>query len=259
MKKRNVIVFDVDNTIIKGNLTFYFLRFLAKEKIYFFYKCVPVLLSGTFLVMRSLPKLVKKILLCDKNFKELDESIGIAIQSFYEKIFALFEDLKLIGPDLEKKAKTLFTQKFLEKTLYKEAVSRIAHHLKNSNVTVVLLSGSPQEFINVLQDNLRKKFKKMNIDCENRFFARGTKIEKKSEILTCVGSSKLKVLKELFQKKGGYSLQFTYSDNSFMADLPLITKSAHGGALITEKNSLYQALPNKLLKRLVFLPEWEKY
>jgi phosphoserine phosphatase len=246
-----IIIFDVDNTLVKGNLTFFFIKFLALEKIRFFYKCLPIFLHAVILVFRTLPRIITRT----KNLKKLDRSIGYAIADFYKKLFSTFKALKLTGTRLEKKASTFFSDDFFKKHLYVEGLEKIEHHLKNKKNMVVLLSGSPQELLNILFKRICAHLDEKDIPYENRFFARGT-----TRRQPCVGSKKIDALKALLQKAGHneYVIQFVYSDNNFMADLPLLLASEHGGALISEKHQAYKLLPKRLLKNAVFLPFWKR-
>jgi phosphoserine phosphatase len=255
MSTKNVIVFDVDDTIIKGNLTLCFLKVLAKERIYFLYKCIPVLLHGIILLSLTLPNLVKRILLSGKNFDDVNKLIETRVKKFLTKVFNLFNSLNLSDKNLEKKAKTIFTKKFFEKNVYAEAVKKIEEHIKDQKI-VILLSGSPQALVNVLYDHLRKILEKKNIRWKNKFIAIGSHIDNK-EVHACVSEAKVKALHELF-KDDDYTLQLTYSDNSFMSDLPLMLKSVNGGVVIAKKSSLYQALTKKIQRKLAFLPAWGK-
>jgi hypothetical protein len=115
-----VIIFDVDNTLVKGNLTFFFLKFLVLERIYFFYKCIPLLVSAVILVFRTLPRITRKT----DNLRKLDRSIGRAIADFYKKLFTTFKKLRLTGPQLEKKAKKFFSEDFFKKHLYVEGLKK---------------------------------------------------------------------------------------------------------------------------------------
>ena len=204
MKRASVVVFDVDNTIIRGNLTFFFIKFLAKR-------------DGIIRALRA---------------------------------------LWLRGDALTQTAKELLTKELFDKKVYPEAIEKIAHHLRNKQNIVVLLSGSPQELLNILFKHICEKLREKSIKYECRFFARGTQLRPRLKI--CVGKRKIRALKRLLkeQKYDDYEILYTYSDNKFMADLALLKKSIHGGVLICQKHAGYLALPKKLLERFTFMPFW---
>ena len=251
MKKASVVVFDVDNTIIRGNLTFFFLKFLAKARFSFFIKLLPTLLRAALLVIYLLPQLLKQ----EKSTTKLDRAISQRITIFYKKLAHALKAINLTGPELTKKAHELFTEEFFDKSIYPEAIEKIKEHLQDKKTIVVLLSGSPQELVDILYKYLQVQ---TEIESKNRFFARGTRLAPR--VQACIGSKKIIALKRLIKEQGydEYEIQLTYSDNNFMADLPLIKRSILGGALICKKHAGYLALPKKLLKGFVFLPLWKQ-
>lgn len=254
MEKTPVVVFDVDNTIIKGNLTFFFLKFLAKESLLFLIRLLPILLHAAMLITYQLPQIIK-----NKKNLQLDQSITNKITLFYKRLAHTLGALGLTNNALEQKAKELFTNDFFKQHLYPEAISKIKEHLQNQEAIVVLLSGSPQQLVKILKTHLLKThLKQTDIQIERRFFARGTVLWPK--VKACIGSKKLDALTKLLKEENHheYVLQFIYSDNNYMADLPLLRKSTNGGALICKKHAAYLSLPQKLLKRFIFLPLWKR-
>lgn len=256
----NVIIFDVDNTLIRGNLTFFFLKHLVKEKFYFFRTCFTLLLQGALLVFRQLPHITSTILLNGGSVLELDVRICQTVKSFYQKLFETLKTLDLLGHKLQRKANHFFTKDFFEKTLYEQGFEKIKHHLGHKNTIIVLLSGSVQELLEPFFQKLCERLDSDRVAWQKRFFIQGTRLGENNEVQACIGSEKNRLLKKLLRREGydNYTLQFIYSDNNFMADLPLLIEARHGGALISEKNNLYQKLPKKLLDSLIFLPEWQK-
>jgi len=256
----NVVVFDIDNTLIRGNITLFFLKLLIKEKFYFFRKCFMLLIKGAILIFHKLPSITKKILLQSGNVYRLDQAICHAVKKFYKQFFIIFAELNLQGEKLQQKARPIFSNNFFKKYLYARGLEKIKHHLNEHNTIIVLLSGSVQELVDSFFEKLCDQLDMQEITWRNRFFARGTYIEENGRIHLCIGSEKNKILKKLLHEKGynHYALQFIYSDNSFMADLPLLIEAKHGGALISKKNELYLTLPKKLLRSFIFLPEWRK-
>jgi len=264
MEKPNVIVFDVDNTLIKGNLTFFFLKALVGEKFYFFRKCFVLIARGIYLCVLQLPLITKKMLVRKRNIYRLDKCICEAIKAFYQTFFKTFQKLDLLGKNLEKKATNIFGQNFFSRYVYAKGLLAIKDHLTDPNSIVVLLSGSPQELLDVLFNELCIQLDKENIDWKQRFFARGTMLTQGPTLMEsfspCIGSEKNRHLKALLKDNGydDYTIQFIYSDNGFMADLPLFLEAKFGGALISKKTKLYKSLPKKFMELFVFLPSWEK-
>jgi len=258
----SVIVFDVDNTLVKGNLTFFFLAHLAKQNFYSFYKCLGLLAHGALLTLKHLPSIAKKTLLKSGNIYQLDQIIYEAIKNFYQKFANTLNKLNVSKNDIKKISQKLFSEQFFKKHVYKQAIKKIEHHLNNNNNTIiVLLSGSPQEIISPFLQTMRNELSKRNIIWNKRLFALGTKIgSTKSDVHPCIGSQKIIMLKQLLTQEGltPYTLRFIYSDNGFMADLPLLLEAKNGGGLICRKSRLYQLLPKKLLESLVFLPGWAR-
>ncbi|MCK4517595.1 haloacid dehalogenase-like hydrolase [Candidatus Babeliales bacterium] len=257
----SVIVFDVDNTLVKGNLTFFFLAHLAKQNFYSFYKCLGLLAHGALLTLKHLPSIAKKTLLKPGNIHQLDLIIYKAIKNFYQKFFDTLNKLNVSKNDIKKIAQTLFSEQFFKKHVYEQAINKIEHHLNNDSNIVVLLSGSPQEIISPFLQTMCNELNKRNISWKKRLFAIGTQIgEIKNNIHPCIGSQKIIMLKKLLTKKNltPYTISFIYSDNGFMADLPLLLEAKNGAGLICRKSRLYQLLPKKLLESLVFLPGWAR-
>ena len=265
MKRINVIVFDVDNTLVKGNLTFFFLMHLAKQNFYCFYKCLGLLAHGALLTLKHLPSITKKTLLKSGNIYQLDQIIYEAIKNFYQKFANTLNKLNVSKNDIKKISQKLFSEQFLKKHVYEQAINKIEHHLNNhnnlTNTIVVLLSGSPQEIISPFLQIICNELRKRDIDWEKRLFALGTKIGiTKEDVHPCIGSQKIVMLERLLTQENltPYTIQFIYSDNGFMADLPLLLEAKNGGGLICRKSRLYQLLPKKLLESLVFLPGWAR-
>lgn len=266
MKKNKIIVFDVDHTLIRGNLTVFLLRFLIKtqpsilKKISFLKKCLPLLLRGAFLHIWQLPYLSKKILRKDGFYKS-NYILFCLIKMFYQSIFNKLKAFNLLEKKLQEAANQFFSEEFFEKYAYKKGIEKIKHHLCNQNNVVVLLSGGLQEPLNIFFTSLCKKFSEENIDWKNRFFVQGTvlKINTKN-VNPCIGHEKNNFLKKLLNENGykDYEIEFIYSDNKLMTDLPLFIESKRGGAVICEKTTLYQFLPEKLTETFIFLPAWNK-
>jgi len=262
MQKPNIIVFDVDNTLIKGNLTLFFLQSLIKERFFFFYRCLFLLLKGAYLTLRQLPAVTKKTLVSSGNIYLLDRNICMALKTFYKTFVSTLKKLDLVGIKLEKKAAEIFYDGFFAKHSYAQGFVKIKEHLVEPNTIVVLLSGSPQELVNVFYDSLCKQLTKEKLDWQGKFFARGTDLSQKTvpndSVTPCIGSEKNKMLKKLLTANGhpAYTITYIYSDNNFMADLPLLIESQNGGMLISKKTSLYSFLPKSLTKNFIFLPSW---
>lgn len=258
MKKPNIIVFDVDNTLIKGNLMIFFIKFLAKEKFYFLYKSIELLIKEIFIISKQLPFLIK-VVFKEKNIYKFNQNIFLLIKQFYQKLFVILKKFDLLDNKLQKKAHSLFSEKFFEKYIYPKGINKIKHHLRNPNNIVILLSGSLQEVLNPFFQIICKKFTEEKITWHNRFFVIGTQI-KNSNIKPCIGSEKNKLLNALLKKQGydGYTLKFIYSDNHFLIDLPLLIESKNGAVLIANKSFLYKTLPQSLLKNFIFRPYWNK-
>lgn len=259
MKKLNVIVFDVDNTLIKGNLTLFFLKFLIKERFYFFHKSFITLLKGAFLFLWKLPIITKNILQKNGNVYLLDRYLSQAIKNFYDSLFSTLKKLDLLENNLEEKAAKMFSKKFFQKHTYPAGIKRIKQHLENTDTVVVLLSGSPQRLLNVFFASICNQLTQEKVDWQRRFFVKGTVLGPRGEnIIPCIGSEKNKMLKSLLKQNGykDYVVTSIYSDNTFMADLPLLIEAKNGGTLICRKNNLYELLPQKLIQRFVFLPSW---
>jgi len=275
----SVVVFDVDNTLVKGNLTLFFLKYLIRERFYFFRRCFVTLVKGAFLLLWRLPNKTKKILKQKGagpfygNVYLLDRYLYKSIKSFYISLSRSLNKLDLLDRQLKDKAKKVFSKNFFKKHLYRTGIEKIEQHLQDTNTIVVLLSGSPQELVDVLFESICKELDKKGVSpckgaspCEganwqNRFFIKGTVLGPRGEdIRPCIGSEKNKMLKVLLENNGYYSYVISkiYSDNTFMADLPLFIESKNGGMLICEKNSLYTALPEGLIKKFVFWPYWRK-
>jgi len=193
------------------------------------------------------------------NIYHLDENICRTIKKFYQALFETLKTLDLLGKKLQKKAHSIFSHSFFRTHLYTQGFHKIKHHLRNKNTVVVLLSGSVQELLDPLFEKLCEQLDEENLAWKKRFFIQGTILED-NKVQPCVGSGKNRFLKTLLRREGydHYTLQFIYSDNSFMADLPLLIEAKHGGALISKKNNLYQQLPKKLLASFTFLPEWNR-
>jgi len=259
-KKPNVIVFDVDNTLVRGNLTILFLKKLAFENLMFFHACFFFLLRGAFLLMRQLPHMTRTTMLRGGNVYQLDRMLYKAVKKFYTELAQILQRLHITDGELGKRAQKLFSQEFVEKHVYHEGIVKIKEHLRQENTIVVLLSGSIQELLDVFFATVCKQLDNDGVAWTERFFAVGTQLHKNGQAYPCIGSEKNKFLKKLLQQKGHeeYALKFVYSDNGFMADLPLLIESTHGGALISKKSNLYDALPKRLLRSFIFLPSWKK-
>jgi phosphoserine phosphatase len=261
MNRQNIIVFDVDHTLIKGNLTLFFLKFLIKENFFFLRKCLLALIKGALLILWQLPHTSRKILVKNSDVYKLNYVLVEKLTQFYQVIFKIFQDIDLLEEKLQTKANALFAQDFFEKHTYPEGIAKLKHHLKNPNTVVVLLSGSLQELLNVFFRFICKELTHENIDWKNRFFACGTILGScPQDITPCIGYEKNRCLKNLLEQNGyhRYSLKFIYSDNNFMTDLPLLLEATNGGALICKKSYLYKFLPKRLACSIVFLPGWKR-
>lgn len=260
MKKTNkeIIIFDVDDTLIKGNLTFFFVKCLSRESLYLLISCIPIIIRGAILKLSKFPKIISQFFFRERNIYKLDRSICKSIKKFYCNLYKTLCGLGLTGKNLERKASSILTKRFFEENTYSAGLEKLKEHIKNQRDIVVLLSGSPQELLNVFFKNICNDLKNNNISYEGRFFAQGTILRKKAN--PCIGSEKNKFLKRLLYEKGykNYVVKFIYSDNSYLSDLPIIIESQNGGAVINKKTRLYSSLPKDLIDSIKFLPEWKE-
>jgi hypothetical protein len=95
------------------------------------------------------------------------------------------------------------------------------------------------DLLTVFFEKLREKMFQIGINPENRFLYHGTSFHSddlRNDLLLCVGSGKIELLHALLRKNGHkkYVVRFVYSDNGYMADLPLFIEAKHGGAVIKD-------------------------
>lgn len=261
MKKQNVIVFDVDNTIIKGNITFFFMRKLVWLKPKQLHKMALLLLRGTILTLIHLPRIVKNTFnQPEPNLKILDKEIQYAIGDFHNHLFNLLASLKLEGKVLEQYASTILNDHFWKKVMYKAAFEKLKEHLQKPNTIIVLASGGINELVQVFYKYLCERLAQEDIVWQERFFAVGSVFDSDlQKTVPCVGSNKNLLIEKILKNNGHTCpgiVNFVYSDNKHMADLPLFLNAVDGGVLIQKRAALYNALPANLVRLLIFRPAW---
>jgi len=251
---KKVIVFDVDKTLIKNNLTLSFISYLIRLRpAFFFIRLLSTFVSGARMIFFQLPALINRVKSREIDLPQLDKKIILIMKNFYKTLFRSLKSCGLKKRAIAQMAEEHVVRLYSQKMFYDKAIEKLKHHLRNETNIVVLLSTSMDALLQPLFKKLCKQIRSDNIDVSNRFFALGT-----SEQNLCTGSNKNKLLRQLLRRNGHkrYQLQFVYSDNNFMADLPLVVEAKHGGALICKKNSFYEKIEKMINKRLVFMPEW---
>ena len=260
MESKNIIVFDVDNTLIKGNLTFIFLYNLAKQNLWLGKDLAITTLKYLLLSLIKFPKAIPLIFSKKPNFYFLDYKATEYIRRIYNDIFKILRKHKLLNSKLQKTALKILNNDLLDKKLHQESIEKIKHHIKNPHNIIVMLSGSMQEVLNVLFQKIRKQLRAEDINVKDNFLVIGTQFNEETQnIEPCIGSNKIILLKKFLKKLGAENskIKFVYSDNFMMIDLPLFIESQNGGAIISDKNQLYEKLPEQIKKVLKFLPNWK--
>jgi len=261
MKEKNIIVFDVDNTLIKGNLTLIFLRNLSKQN-WNLGKDLGIEAIKLFLfLLIKFPKAIFLTFSKKPNFYFLSYKATKYIRKIYTDIFRILKNHGFNNSKLQRQAFKILNKDLLEKKLHLESIDKLKHHIKNQHNIIVLLSGSMQEVLNVLFHQIRHQFRKDGINTKENFLVIGTQLNEETQnIEPCIGPNKIMLLKEKLKNLGADNskIKFVYSDNALMIDLPLFIESQNGGAVISDKNKMYEKLPEKIKNVLKFLPGWKK-
>lgn len=255
-----VVVFDVDNTIVKGNLIVRFLFALIAQRWQLIFPFFGLLVHGFYLQFWVFPRLVRRVLK-KKDIFAFDRAMQIFTRRFFLHMGFVLKKNKITGAVLRDHAQQIFSREYLQNYIYTQAEQMIFEHLHEENTIVILLSGALQELLDQVFDELCRRIDQAGIEWGNRFFAIGTKLGEKEKLVSpCVGFEKIKQMYALLRAQGyiTFELDFVYTDNHHMADLPLLLSSKNGGALIGRKRLAARVLPSRMIKTLHFFPRWEK-
>lgn len=254
--KPKLIVFDIDHTLINGNLSKILLKQAIKQKPWLFFKAIPLIIYDFYLKKIKLPALLKKELK-NNNYQKIDTAVQKDFIQLYKKIFTLLHGFHIKKQGLQKVAEQTFTPTFLKEHLFAKGITKVKAHLKEENTIIVFASGELEEIIQPFLQAFTKMIK-YPLD-KNNFFAVGTEKTTKG-FDVCIGSGKVKRIMNCLQQHGFNDLVIdtAYSDNDLLKDFPLILAAHHKRIIINHKNKYYDFMPKEMKKTLTFLPNWLK-
>lgn len=256
MQKTQLIVFDIDHTLINGNLSKILLKQAIRHKPWLFFKAIPLIIYDFYLKKIKLPALLKKELK-NNNYQKIDATVQKNFIQLYRKIVTLLHGFHIKNHGLQNVAEQTFTPAFLKEHLFTKGVAKVKAHLKEENTVIVFASGELEEIIQPFLQAFAKMIK-YPLD-KNNFFAVGTEKTTKG-FDVCIGGGKVKRIFACLKTHGfnDLTINTAYSDNDLLKDFPLILAAQHKRIIINIKNNYYDLLPKELIKTFTFLPNWSK-
>ena len=257
---RKLVLFDVDHTIVNGNLTGIICQRMfswrdAKQLLYFLYRAIP-LVHGYF------PREIDRALIRE-DYLLLDHIVKKYVRSCYNLLFYLLESSDISLFDVAREANFFLSDAaVIKKICYQSALDRILKYAQDPAVDILFVSGGLQIVLDPFVVALQRYVEQQGL-CKARFSAYGTRLIGGSFLDMCVGSSKVDRVDEHRKNEGltqemalGMSVMAIYSDNQYYSDLPLLLL-AQEAFVVGKSDPFSHTLPDKILKSLQFLPEWK--
>ena len=256
MKKN--ILFDMDNTLVRGHLVYYFVRSLMVRHPSMWLSFIPFCLYALSMRLYLLPRLLNRVRKTN-NLALLDRGMRLYVARLYQHLYAALAAVDLQGQQLDKKIKELVCTKRMLKRFYPKAVSVLKRHVARKNEQVVIISASLEEIlvpcVRWLCENYEISFEKIHVI--------GTYC-KKGLVDVCLGSNKVRRLVKTISStqrnqvyRGGFPFHTLYTDNGFLADLPLLIHCEQP-IVISPSQQLLRLVPEKVRIVLQSYSSWEQ-
>jgi phosphoserine phosphatase len=258
-QQSRVVVFDVDNTLVKGHLITHFIRRLLFYNPASCFAFIPIVFDGLVICLYFLPKLIRRSLV-RQDFKLLDRGMRRFSYHLLKRAYAAFAQLNLARPALQRCAKQILFNQHFHKLIHPHAMDSLVFHVKEPDTVVILASGAMRElldgFLYWLQQHLEQEYG----ICPKRLFVLGTyKKDDGRSLIACVGSTKQKMVVDFLKKKGipHKNIARVYTDNGFLADLPLLELAHERSFVVGDYSRLYRFVPSKWIDTITFWPGWQ--
>ncbi|PCI73356.1 hypothetical protein COB28_04520 [Candidatus Dependentiae bacterium] len=257
---RKLVLFDVDHTVVRGNLTGLVCQRLfswrdMQQLFYFLYRSIP-LIHGDF------PREINKALM-NEDYVLIDLIVKKYVTSSYNLLFDLLESSNISLSDLMCEAHLFLSDAMIiQKICYRSALDRILLYSQDPEIDILFISGGLQTVLDPFLEALQQYIKQQAL-CKARFFAYGTRFIAGSFLDLSVGSYKVDRIHEHRNYEGfgegmplGMSVVAAFSDNQYCSDLPLLLL-AEESFLVGKSVSSASLLSDEIQKSLIFLPEWK--
>ncbi len=160
-EQKKIIIFDVDNTLIKGHLIVRFLLYLFRRNLKKTWHFFLLARTAGIVCFSKLPHLMRHSLK-EQNFSLLDRGVRFYVHHLYKSIYKVFDVLNLFGKDLQTAIDDFLQSLSLKDILFEQGVKTLVHHSKEKNIRIVLMSGMIQElldgFCEKLKDYVQKNY-----------------------------------------------------------------------------------------------------
>lgn len=254
-----IVLFDVDHTLVRGNLTVYVFADLMFSSWKRFVRGLRFLPYAAKVMYQEVPELVEHAL-SQGDLDLLDRNMQTLFGQFYCRLGALIDDFGVTPADLQARAIHLFDEEFAHNFVYELGLQALQKHLADAATEVVLVSGTAQEILDPFHAVVQRACQRQGLDI-TRLKAYGTGLPTSSQPLDlCMGGGKINLLQKYHAafNQADAPISHVYSDNKYLSDLPLLLLATEKRVVISECYPYYKLLPEELFCTLVFAPEWHE-
>ncbi|MBL4587765.1 hypothetical protein JKY79_00275 [Candidatus Babeliales bacterium] len=252
---RKLVLFDVDHTVVKGNLTGLICRRMFSWRD--IGRLVSFVYRATSLVHGRFPQAVERALI-HQDYCLVDQIVRKHVASCYHLLLDLLESCDVSLSDLSKQAHLFVSDELIIKRIcYKKALDRILMHAQDPEVDILFVSGGLQVVLDPLVIMIRRYIEKKGL-CKARLFGYGTRFLGDGDLDLCVGSYKVDRVNEhiKYEASGHAAIVSAYSDNRYYSDLPFLLLAEE--RFMVEGFDVYaKILPDEIQKSLTFCSRWK--
>lgn len=257
MSSTPVILFDVDNTIVKKNLLFSFLSTFALLYPKSALKLGNIL-TPAFYALRSALSIKQEEFFYHKDLTRLDKQSVLIYEDFFKHFKNCCKKLGLTDNHIAYHTENSVYQYDVKQMLYPEALAHLKTALANPANSIYLLSANLEELI-VPFFLLLTQSLETTPDQRKRVHYAGSHINEKSDSYdVCVGSRKVITLEKMLVGVDNPIIMEAYSDNHYFTDLPMLMRAQDQRVIVDEQNALYDELSAILPTSFIFRPRWKK-